>query len=102
MDADNHNASIAIELRHTDPVLRENYFNKFLALKPMITEILGEHWEWQPAVKDEDEKLISRIGIVIKGVNVFDAGDWPTIISFLKPRMLALDQAWSLVKDNFI
>jgi len=27
--------------------------------------------------------------------------DWPAMISFLKPRVIALDQFWNLVKEEF-
>ena len=36
-------------------------------------------------------KTVSRIGMQLKNVNVFREEDWPVIISFLKPRMIALD-----------
>jgi len=52
-------------------------------------------------VVDEDAKLVSRIGTTLRGVNIFDTADWPAIISFLKPRMQALDNFWSLVKETF-
>jgi len=37
----------------------------------------------------------------LKEVNIFDTNAWPAIISFLKPRIIALDKFWSLVKDGF-
>ncbi len=50
---------------------------------------------------DEDGKQVSRISSQLNMVNVFDMNDWPAIISFLKPRMLALDTFWNMVKDGF-
>ncbi|HEX6192483.1 MAG TPA: DUF4268 domain-containing protein [Chitinophagaceae bacterium] len=101
MDADTKMASIAIELHHSDPALRMEYFNKFLQLKAMLEESLGESWEWQSSTVDEDGKVISRIGVTKTGVNVFNQDDWPEIISFLKARIIALDDFWSLVKNTF-
>jgi hypothetical protein len=30
-----------------------------------------------------------------------EEGDWPAIISFLKPRIIALDEFWENVKPGF-
>ena len=53
------------------------------------------------AVADEDGMVISRIGTTKTGVSVFNNDDWPAIISFLKPRLIALDSFWSLAKNSF-
>lgn len=101
MDADNKRATIAIELRHADPLLQQYYFEKFRAVKELFQQIIGESWQWELHLVDEDAKLVSRIGTTLRGVNIFDTADWPAIISFLKPRMQALDNFWSLVKETF-
>jgi hypothetical protein len=101
MDADNKRASIAIELRHSDPLLQQYYFEKFGELKKLLQQTIGESWQWELHTIDEDAKLVSRIGTTLKGVNIFDTADWPAIISFFKPRMQALDNFWSLVKEAF-
>ena len=102
MDADNKWASIAIEMRHPDSSLQQEYFQKFVALKNILHDTLQEEWEWQMHAVDEDGKPVSRISKTIHGVNIFNNADWPAIISFLKPRMLALDNFWSLVKEGFL
>jgi len=37
----------------------------------------------------------------LPAVNILKENDWPAIISFLKPRIIALDKFWILVKDSF-
>ena len=101
MDVNNKVAIIAIELRHSDPLLQQFYFEKFTELKKTFQLTIGEKWQWELHVIDEDGKLVSRISTMLKGVNIFDTADWPAIISFLKPRMLALDSFWVLVKERF-
>jgi hypothetical protein len=32
-------------------------------------------------------------------VNIFHEADWPAIISFLKPRIMALDEFWEIAKN---
>ncbi|RZK69081.1 MAG: DUF4268 domain-containing protein, partial [Pedobacter sp.] len=52
-------------------------------------------------VEDENYKIISRIYAEIDNVNVFNKDDWPKLISFFKPRIIALDDFWYDVKDAF-
>ncbi|MGZ5220114.1 MAG: DUF4268 domain-containing protein [Chitinophagaceae bacterium] len=101
MDADSKQATIAIELRHADPIQQQNYFEKFRELENLFRQTAGESWQWELHGMDEDSKLVSRISAKLKGVNIFDTADWPAIISFLKPRMQAVDNFWTLVKERF-
>jgi hypothetical protein len=101
MDANKQQASIAIELRHAREEERQRYFEQFLALKSLLENTTGYKWNWQADAKDEHGQTISRISQVIENVNVLNEGDWPLIISFLKPRIMSLDAFWELVKDGF-
>ena len=101
MDAGNKQATIAIELRHADPLLQQYYSEKLRELENLFQKMMGEAWQWELHTIDEDGKQVSRIGTIVTGVNVFNTADWPAIISFLKPRMLALDSFWTLVKERF-
>ena len=101
MDAGHQHASVSIELKHPDPVLQQKYFLQLQQLKNILQQITGEPWVWQSQQPDEDGNLISRAGIVLENVNVFRESDWPAIISFLKPRIMALDEFWEQVKDGF-
>jgi len=44
---------------------------------------------------------VSTIRTTLPGVNIFKTDDWPRIISFFKPRIIALDAFWDLVRDGF-
>ena len=101
MDADNRHAMVAIELRHDDLLLQQYYFEKFRELEKVFEQMMNELWEWKPDIIDEDGKRFSRISTVLKGVNVVNTSDWPLIISFLKPRIIALDAFWAFVNDRF-
>jgi hypothetical protein len=100
MDVRSNGASIAIELRHSDESLRRHYFEQLKQLKNLLEQITGEEWDWEPEQSAEDGNMISRISKTIRGVNIFLESDWPIIISFLKPRMIALDEFWLMVKDG--
>lgn len=101
MDADQQQAAIAIELRHDDEELQRQYFEQLQQVKTILESETGEKWSWELLTTDEDGNTITRIGIKLNNVNIFRKEDWPSIISFLKPRMIALDAFWKLVKDGF-
>ena len=101
MDAGKKQASVAIEMRHSDLDEQDEIFKKFETLKTMFLEIAGTDWDWELHSIDEDNKPVSRIITRLEGVNIFNEADWPAIISFLKPGMIALDQFWHLAKDHF-
>ena len=101
MDADNRRAAIAIELRQPDAELRKEYYNQLLQFRSMLEENTGEGWNWQPDAIDEDSAVLSRIGTVLENVNVMKESDWPAIITFFKPRIIALDAFWDLIKGTF-
>jgi hypothetical protein len=99
MDADNKQASIAFELTHGDEVMRQLIFEVFCTLRPLLEAATGEPWLWDAHAYDEHGCGICRIGNTITGVNVMQQADWPAIISFLKPRLLAADAFWADAKD---
>lgn len=101
MRADNKSASIGIELTHKDADIQQIFFEQFLQFKTLLHSTLDEEWEWQLHSYDEGGKLISRIGTEKQDISIFKKDDWPEIISFFKPRMMALDEFWSNVKYAF-
>jgi len=101
MQADKKKASIAIELTQPDPEIQQMFFEQFTALKELLHSSVGEEWEWDLHTYDENGKLISRIYTELSGVSVFNQNDWPTLISFFKPRMIALDEFWNDAKYSF-
>ena len=95
MQADNRRASIAIELTHPDAGIRELFWEQFRELRPLLHETLGETWTWQADTTDAQGQPLSRIHQDLPGVNLFSRDDWPALISFFKPRLMALDAFWS-------
>lgn len=101
MQAERDYASIGIEITHNDPELQELFFDQFKEFKQPLENELGEAWAWELHEFNEFGKPISKIHKVIHGTNVMDKNDWPRIISFLKPRMIALDSFWCNMKPAF-
>jgi hypothetical protein len=101
MQADNKAASIAIEITHKDAGIQQLYFEQFAELKKIIENLIEEEWIWRLHTINEKGKLISRIYKEINNVNVFKKEEWPLLISFFKPRIIALDEFWSSAKYGF-
>jgi hypothetical protein len=101
MDADNHRAAISVELTHKDPGIQQLYYEQFTELRKIMEETIGEEWTWQLHTYDHTGKVVSRIFTEVTGVNIFRRDDWPSLISFFKPRIIALDHFWSTVKYGF-
>ncbi|WP_428331015.1 DUF4268 domain-containing protein [Mucilaginibacter sp.] len=101
MYADKRFATIAIEISHPDPGIQELYFEQFQELKNILHSAVDETWDWELHTKDEYGKTISRICTQLNGVNIFNKNDWPALISFFKPRIIALDEFWDTAKYSF-
>lgn len=101
MEATQSKALICVSIEHKDSDIRNHYFEQFLTLKSMLHTIVGEEWIWEPVVQIASDKICSRTSKELVGVSVYDRSYWPDIISFFKPRMIALDAFWADAKYHF-
>ncbi len=101
MQADNKSAFIAIEITHSDPGIQELIFEQFREFKRLLEDQLGEEWDWDLHIQDEYGKIVTRISKTLSDVSIFKKEDWPSLISFFKPRIIALDEFWSDAQYSF-
>jgi hypothetical protein len=101
MHADHRSAFIAVELSHPDTEIQELLFEQFKSFKNILNSYLNEDWEWQLHSTDENYKPVSRICKPLTGVSIFRQEDWPALISFFKPRIIALDEFWNDAQHHF-
>jgi Zn-dependent metalloprotease len=101
MDADKSSASIGINITHPDAGIQELFFEQFLEIKSMFNSYLNEDWNWVLHDKDENGKTISRIYKQLNGVSIYNRDHWPQLISFFKPRIIALGEFWSVGQYSF-
>ena len=94
-------ASISIEINQPDVAEQKIIFEKLLQLKHILNNSQNEKWNWLLHTPDENGKLVSKVYLERKGVNIMRKEDWPALISFFKPRMMALDGFWNSVKYGF-
>ncbi len=101
MDAEKKHASIAIEIAHPDEGVRALLFEQFEEFKRLLENALNEEWDWLPNASNAFDKQVARIELVLPNVSVYNQQQWPEIIAFLKPRIIALDEFWVDVKPVF-
>ncbi|MBT1690309.1 DUF4268 domain-containing protein [Fulvivirgaceae bacterium PWU37] len=101
MDAGRKAAVISISIEQRDQAIQELYFEQFLELKNILHTTLEEEWVWQLHVPVEDGKIVSRIYTELAGVSVFNRDQWAELISFFKPRIIALDAFWENARYSF-
>jgi hypothetical protein len=101
MQADTKSAYIGIELTHPDRDLQQLYFEQLEQFRPLLHQHLQENWTWQLHATPEAGGTISRTFTEMTGVNIMKREDWSQLISFFKPRIIALDAFWSEVKYAF-
>lgn len=101
MDVDTKKATISIQLSHSDAGIRELVFNQFEEFRLMFRNTVNEEWDWLQDTTDEYGKTVSQIAITLDMVNIYNQQHWPELISFFKPRIIALDEFWDNVKPVF-
>lgn len=101
MDAGPKSARISITLEHRDSGVREMFYEQFLELQNLLHTTLEEEWVWEPAVTLPDGKQISRISLELPDVSILNTDHWPDLISFFKPRIIALDSFWENARYSF-
>lgn len=101
MNAEQKQTNIAIEITHADMASRALFFEQFKAFQVLFNAAVNEQWEWELNAVNEYGVALSQISKTLSNVSIFNQQDWPTIISFLKPRIIALDQFWTDVKLVF-
>ena len=101
MDVSQKSAIISITIEHRDAGIRHLYFQQFEELKTLLHAMLEEEWEWQAHAPMAEDKIISCISKELPGVSIFNKDQWPELISFFKPRIMALDRFWENAKYSF-
>lgn len=101
MNAEQKQASISIDITHGDLATRKLFFEQFVAFKKIFSDVVNEDWNWELNAVNEYGVPLSQISTTIHDLSIFNQQDWPALISFLKPRIIALDQFWTDVKPVF-
>lgn len=101
MEADAKVARIGIEISHPDLGMQELLFEQFKEFRSILNGHIKEEWSWELHTADDYGRVVSRVSTSISSVSIFNKQDWPELISFLKPRIIALDAFWNDARDSF-
>jgi hypothetical protein len=101
INADSTGVSISVVIRHPDPVIGALYYEQLQALRRLLEKELDECWTWRAERSEETGASVYSVSKELKGVNVLNREHWHRIISFLKPRIIALDLFWSKARFGF-
>lgn len=100
-NADNHQATIGIELSHSDKDMQLLFLEQFEQMKTFFQSTMGEEWTWDNSAFDSLGRPICLIYRSLDNVNILDKDYWSALIQFFKPRMIALDEFWDMAFDTF-
>lgn len=101
MNAGPASAAIYISIEHPDPEIQQLYFEQFAEFESLLHLALAEKWDWQLHASLSDGRVTSRIYKELSDVSLFNRDQWPDLISFFKPRIIALDSFWGNAKHSF-
>jgi hypothetical protein len=101
MDASQDVAIISISLEHKDEGMRELYFQQLEEFKTVLHATLGEEWNWKSNVQVAGQREVSRVYKEMHGYSIYSKEHWPELISFFKPRIIALDRFWEDARFGF-
>ena len=92
-------AQVSLDITAVDEVIRAYYYEKMCSLKNiLLTEYLPE------AIYEEhyqlpEGKIVSRVYVELKNVNVYRKADWPQVQEFLSEQMSILEMFFLEYKD---
>lgn len=93
--ADNKRAEIAVEIQQKDEGIRKLYYEQFLELKRVFTDLVGE-WVWEEDIYNESGIQISKIHLPYdKKVNIYIKDTWLDCFHFFEDNIIKLDEFWS-------
>jgi hypothetical protein len=101
MNANNDVAYVAIEIYLTNTNLQQQYFELFLNLKKQFVALAGNDWTFEKRQENAQGKTQAIISTLLNNINIFRETDWPSIISFSKKKIIALDAFWAEYKVAF-
>ncbi len=97
--AGGNGAVVGIEIANAGREPGQRLTARLKAAQGTLRQSAGEDWHWLEAEDRAPESLF--YGTELKNVSVFKQEDWPTLISFFKPRLLALDAFWQEAEWRF-
>ncbi len=100
MEVDSRRAVLEVYIREKDEERAALVYDQWKALRQVFFTMNGEAWHWKMT-----DSAPSKQGVLLQKelapVSIYREEQWPDIISFLKPSLVAFDEFWGLVKEHF-
>ena len=97
--AGGNSAVVGIEITDAKGEWGQQLVAQLNAVRRLLQTATNEEWHWLEAEDRAPQSLF--YGTALSGVSVYRQEDWPAIISFFKPRLLALDAFWQEARWGF-
>lgn len=95
---------VMLELNHNDEDRRLEIYERLLQYKPIIEQNLEEELIWDLVYTRELGEEVSRIYMVLEGVDIHRQNDWLKIFQFMATKMDVLQNNFmeiaELIKDE--
>ena len=96
---DNQKAMVSFDIETSDEIIRQYYYEKFESLKKIITTELDEDLVFESEYLRSSGKVISRIYVLKRDVNINNKNHWPEIFDFLNEKMGIFENFWIKYQD---
>lgn len=101
VEADKKAGRVSIDLQQPDPGMRELFFEQFLEFRKILESYMETELIWDEAYTLPNGRIISRIYVEKKGLNIFKEDDWRDFFEFFETYLLRLDAFWADFKPAF-
>ncbi len=101
LDADKRTAKVCVDLQHRDEGIRELFYDQFLEVKTVFSDMTGQDWVWLKDYTNEYGHSMSRLFVELEGVNMYNKDHWAGIFTFYENALVGLDEFWNEFKDLF-
>ncbi len=103
LDADKRSCRLIIEIRTDDESIRHLFFEQFEEFKVVLEDQIQEEGIWFEDFYDDYGDVTSKIEWVLnEGVSKLKRDTWEDMHTYLRARLVGLDEFWADVKDVFV
>ena len=101
LNTTNQFAAVNIDIQNRDKEIQTLFYDQFNEVKKAFESILGNDWNWNQEITNEDGVNCSRISKELKNVSIYEKNSWPIIFSFFRENLISFDQFWTEFNELF-
>lgn len=102
LEVDTKSAKLCFDIQPKDDAIRAIIYEQMTELKVVLESEMQFPTLWAEHFETSDGRVISRISWEINNVNLYQVEDHPTIIAFLKERLISFDVFYQEFKEILI